>query len=148
MITFMLVLVILGALGFLVVRWANKRSQARYEELAPMPPSALAIVAADSAARSNGKHPEPVAASNGNHPEPVAATNGFDPEVTELEAELKGIYDRVGKPDAFEEAKGKVTEFASDLVNRDGIDMHEALRTSYRRSLTEHHEYLASKHLA
>jgi hypothetical protein len=131
-------LVILAALVFWLIRRAKKRADEHYEAHAPMPPTISEIMAE-------------VAESNGGVPAPVAAVNGSDvsdPEIAELEAELQRIYEKVGQPDAFEEAKGKVTDLADDLAERDGIDMGEALRTAYRRSLTEHRDYLAAKGLA
>jgi hypothetical protein len=142
-------LVIVAGLAVWLVRRAVKRSHNRYEELAPNPVTVEAIVAdAESAATSNGAQPERVAQSNGTDSEPVAQSNGAGPEPSELEAELREIYDRVGRPDSFEEAKGKVTDLAAELVERDGIEMNEALRVAYRRSLAEHRSYLAEHGLA
>jgi hypothetical protein len=115
-------LVIIAALAFWLLRRAHRRSQRRYEQLAPQPPTVSAIV--DAA-------------------EPVARPN----RPLREEAELRKIYERVGKPEAFGEAKEKVVELAAQLVERDGIGMDEALRTAYRRSLAEHREYLAAKGL-
>jgi len=127
-------LVFLGALIFWLVRRYTRRSHARYAQLAP-PPPVMAM-------------PERIAESTATPPEPVGESNGSDPDVSELEEELRAIYAKLGQPEAFEEAKGKVTDLASDLVDDDGIDMNEALRIAYRRSLAEHREYLASKGLA
>jgi hypothetical protein len=122
-------LVILAALAFWLLRRARRRSEKRYEELAPEPPTVSEIVAAA---------------------EPVAESNGTPPEEAEPheEAELREIYEKVGKPEAFAEAKEKVVDLAAQLVEREGLDMDEALRTAYRRSLAEHREYLAAKGLA
>jgi hypothetical protein len=121
-------LVILAALAFWLLRRARRRSEQRYEELAPEPPTVSAIVAAA----------KPVVAK------PVAESNGTPQE----EAELREIYEKVGKPDAFAEAKEKVVDLAAQLVEREGLGMDEALHTAYRRSLAEHREYLAAKGLA
>jgi hypothetical protein len=126
-------LVILAALAFWLLRRARRRSEQRYEELAPKPPTVSAIVAAAEPVAA-----KPVAAK------PVAEPNGSPPE----EAELREIYEKVGKPEALVEAKEKVVDLAAQLVERDGIEMDEALRTAYRRSLAEHREYLAAKGLA
>jgi hypothetical protein len=131
-----LALVLVVALVFWLVRRARKRSQSR-DEHAPQPSSVAPIAAKVETAESDHEVPELVAESN-----------GADPEPTELEAELKEIYDKVGEPDSFGEAKEKVTALAADLVERDGIDMNEALRIAYLRSLVEHREYLAAKGLA
>ena len=63
----------------------------------------------------------------------------------EMEDELRRIYELVGKPSAFPEAKGKVTLLADCLATERGIDRDEALRLAYDRSLAEHREYLAAK---
>ena len=140
-------LLIIGGLVFWLVRRRNQR--ARNEQLAAQPPSFSTFAAEpEPVAKSNGTDAEPVAEPNATDLEPPAEPNGSDPEVSELEQELRRIYDKVGKPDAFEEAKDKVTDLASDLVDEDGIEMNEALRVAYRRSLAEHREYLASKGLA
>jgi hypothetical protein len=131
-------LLIVAGLVVLLFRWARQRSQKRYEALAPQPPSVSEIVAAA----------DPVPKSNGSDPQAAAKSNGAGPDVSELEAELKEIYERVGQPEAFEEAKGKVTDLAAELVERDGVDMNHALRAAYLRSLTEHREYLAANGLA
>jgi hypothetical protein len=116
-------LVILAALAVWLVRRAHRRSEERYRQFSPQLPTVSAVVAAA---------------------EPVARSNGSPPE----EAELREIYDKVGKPEAFGEAKEKVVSMAAELVVRDGIDMAEALRIAYRRSLAEHREYLAARGLA
>ena len=142
-------LVVIAVLVVWLIRRARARSQSNYEKHAPEPPTVSEIVAAAKPVEdSNGSDPDLVAESNGSDPEPVASLNGAAPEISGLEAELKEIYEKVGKPDSFEEAKGKVTDLAAELVEKDGVDMDEALRTAYRRSLTEHREYLAAKGLA
>jgi hypothetical protein len=147
-------LVILVALVFWLIRRFKKRADEHYEKNAPMPPTISEIMAEVAVSNggvhspSNGVVPSP---SNGVVPSPVAEVNGSDdadPEVAELEGELRRIYEKVGQTDAFDEANGKVTDLAADLVEQDGLDMGEALRTAYRRSLAEHHEYLAAKGLA
>jgi hypothetical protein len=141
--------VVIAILAVWLVRRARARSQSKYEQLAPHPPTVSEIVAAaEPVAESNGSDSQVVAESNGATPKLVAISNGAGPEVSELEAELREIYDKVGHPEAFEEAKGKVTDLAADLVERDGTDMDEALRTAYDRSLAEHREYLTAKGLA
>ena len=117
--------------------------------------------AADSngLAADNGNEP---AAENGNGSEPVAVNgNGAAPELeveavngngngsngsdcAEMDEELQRIYEVVGKPHAFKEAKGKVEELADQLTS-EGVAPDEALRRAYSRSLTEHREYLAAK---
>jgi hypothetical protein len=136
---------------WLVLR-ARKRAQKRRT-----PPTVSTIVAAAGpvAAESNGSAPELAAASNGavpEAPEPDEVSESDEAsepdEIPDPEAELREIYDKVGHPDSFDEAKGKVTALAGELVERDGIDMNEALRIAYGRSLDEHREYLAAKGLA
>jgi hypothetical protein len=131
-------LVMLALLVFWFLRRAKRRSDRQYEALAPRAPTASEIMA--MAAGPNGSAPTPAAEVNG--------SDRSDPVIGRLDAELRMIYERVGKPDAFDEAKGKVTDLATELVERDGIDMGEALRTAYRRSVTEHREYLVAKGLA
>jgi hypothetical protein len=63
----------------------------------------------------------------------------------EMERELRKIYELVGKPSAFAEAKGKVQVLADCLSNERGIAQSEALRLAYERSLTEHRDYLTAK---
>ena len=93
----------------------------------------------------NGSAPEAVE-SNGSAPDARIATgnasNGNDS--AEMDEELQRIYELVGKPWAFKEAKGKVEEFADQLA-ADGMDRDEALRRAFDRSLAEHREYLAAK---
>jgi hypothetical protein len=127
-------LVLVALLLIWLVLRARKRAQKRRT-----PPTVSTIVAAAG----------PVAAeSNGSAPELVAASNGTGPETSELEAELREIYDKVGHPDSFDEANEKVTSLADDLVERDSIDKDEALRIAYGRSLAEHREYLTAQGLA
>jgi hypothetical protein len=123
----LLALLVLAGLAFLLLRRARRRSKERYEAAAPQPLTVSGLLADGDS--------EPAARSNG---------NGSPPE----EAELREIYERVGKPEAFGEAKEKVVSLAADLVERDHLEMHEALRTAYRRSLREHRQYLADKGLA
>jgi hypothetical protein len=124
-------LVLVGLLLIWLVLRARKRSQKRRT-----PPTVSTIVASAG----------PVAAeSNGSAPELVAASNGTGPDTSELEAELRAIYDKVGHPDSFDEANEKVTALATELAERDGIDKDKALRTAYRTSLAEHQQYLAAK---
>src|SRR5262249_48406046 len=68
---------------------------------------------------------------------------GHDPD--EMENELRGMYELIGKPSAFPEAKGKVILLADCLATERGIDRDEALRLAYERSLTEHRAYLSAK---
>jgi hypothetical protein len=122
-----LALVVLACLAFLLLRRARRRSKERYEAAAPAPLTVSKIVGeteSESAAPANG--------------------NGSPPE----EAELREIYERVGKPESFPEAKEKVVSLAAELVEQDDLEMDEALRTAYRRSLREHRQYLAAKGLA
>jgi hypothetical protein len=128
-------LFILAALvAWLVIRLRN-RPQKPFSEVAPKPLTVAAIV--DGAETSS----ESKAADQG----VVAESNPAGPDVSELDQELKEIYDKAGHPDSFTEAKEKVTALAAELAERDGIDNDEALRTAYRTSLAEHHEYLAAK---
>ena len=72
--------------------------------------------------------------------------NGSSPDDwAEMEDELRRIYELVGKPSAFPEAKGKVTLLADCLATERGIERDEALRLAYDRSLAEHREYLAAR---
>lgn len=123
----LLALVVLAGLAFLLLRRARRRSKERYEAAAPEPLTVSALLADGDS--------EPDAQSNG---------NGSPPE----EAELRKIYERVGKPEAFGEAKEKVVSLAAELVERDHLEMGDALRTAYRRSLREHRQYLAARNLA
>jgi hypothetical protein len=66
-------------------------------------------------------------------------------DLAEMQDELRRVYELVGKPSAFLEAKGKVTLLADCLATERGIDGDEALRLAYDRSLAEHREYLAAK---
>ena len=66
-------------------------------------------------------------------------------DLAEMEDELRRVYELVGKPSAFPEAKGKVILLADCLATERGIDRAEALRLAYDRSLAEHREYLATK---
>jgi hypothetical protein len=72
-------------------------------------------------------------------------SNGSD--CAEMDDELQRIYELVGKPHAFKEAKGKVEELADQLTT-EGVAPDEALRRAYTRSLTEHRDYLATKGIA
>jgi len=111
----------------------------------------------DASANSNG-----VAAESGNGFEPAAVEsngsapapelvngsgNGSNGGCTEMDDELQRIYELVGKPWAFKEAKVKVDELAEQLT-LEGVAPDEALRRAYDRSLTEHREYLAAKGLS
>jgi len=130
-----LALFILAALvAWLVIR-VRRRPHKPFSEVAPAPLTVAAIVeGAEASSQSN-------AADHGG----AAESNPAGPDVSELDQELKEIYDKVGHPDSFTEAKEKVTALATELAERDGIDDDEALRTAYRTSLAEHHEYLAAK---
>jgi hypothetical protein len=78
-----------------------------------------------------------------------ASSNGSkagDPR--ELENELRRIYEQLGKPSAFREAKGKVLVLADCLGGERGIDRDRALALAYERSLAEHREYLAAKRIS
>jgi hypothetical protein len=66
----------------------------------------------------------------------------------EREDELRGIYQLVGKPSAFPEAKSKVILLADRLATERGIDRDQALRLAYERSLAEHREYLAANRIS
>jgi hypothetical protein len=75
-----------------------------------------------------------------------ASSNGAAPRAwAEMETELRRIYELVGKPSAFREAKGKVEVLADCLCRERRIDHDAALKLAYHRSLTEHREYLAAK---
>jgi hypothetical protein len=71
-----------------------------------------------------------------------------DPDPSELDRELREIYERLGHPEAFREAKEKVTGLADELAERDGMSPGRALRAAYERSLAEHREYLAARRSA
>ncbi len=116
-------LVILGLLLFWLFRNARKRVEKRHAAQAP-PPSAEALIAEVRAA---------------------AAANGSEPGPSDLEDELREIYERVGHPEAFEEAKQKVTDLAGVLVRDEGMPGSEALRVAYERSLAEHRVYLTAR---
>ncbi len=132
-------LVILGLLLFWLFRNARRRVEKRHAAQAP-PPSAEALIAeVQAAAAANGSEPEK---ANGSEPE---TTNGSEPRTSDLEDELREIYERVGHPEAFEEAKRKVTDLAGELVQDEGMPGNEALRVAYERSLAEHREYLAAR---
>jgi hypothetical protein len=76
----------------------------------------------------------------------IGDPDGSKPDdLAEMEDELKRVYELVGKPSAFPEAKGKVTLLADCLATERGIDRDEALRLAYDRSLAEHREFLAAK---
>jgi hypothetical protein len=81
-------------------------------------------------------------AENGNGE--VVNGNGSNGGTAEMDEELQRIYELVGKPWAFKDAKGKVEELADELTS-EGFAPDEALRRAYDRSLSEHREYLASK---
>lgn len=130
-------LVILGLLLFWLFRNARRRVEKRHAGQAP-PPSAEALIAeVRAASAANGIEPE---RANGSEPE----ANGFEPGTSDLEDELREIYERVGHPEAFEEAKRKVTRLAGELARDEGMPGNEALRMAYERSLAEHREYLAA----
>jgi hypothetical protein len=77
------------------------------------------------------------------------SSNGSAPRAwSAMEQELRRIYELVGKPSAFGEAKGKVEVLADCLCRERRIDHDEALRLAYDRSLAEHREYLASKRIS
>ena len=78
--------------------------------------------------------------------EQQGSSNGSGPRGwAEMEKELRLIYERVGKPSAFREAKGKVEVLADCLCRERRIDHDAALELAYDRSLAEHREYLAAK---
>ena len=90
--------------------------------------------------RTNGASPM---SSNGEH---RVTSNGSVPRSwAEMEKELRRIYERVGKPSAFREAKGKVEVLADCLCRERRIEHDAALELAYDRSLSEHREYLAAK---
>ena len=130
-------LFILAALvAWLVIR-VRRRPHKPFSEVAPKPLTVAAIVeGAEASSQSN-------AADHGG----VAESNPAGPDVSELDQELKEIYDKAGHPDSLTEAKEKVNALATELAERDGIDNDEALRTAYRTSIAEHREYLAAKGL-
>jgi hypothetical protein len=132
-------LVILGVLLFWLFRNARRRVEKRHAAQAP-PPSAEALIAeVRAAAAANGSEAE---TANGSEAE---TTNGSEPGTSDLEGELREIYERVGHPEAFDEAKRKVTDLAGELAEDEGMAMNEALRVAYERSLAEHREYLAAR---
>jgi hypothetical protein len=139
-------LVIVVALVFWLVRNSRKRAQASDPPVAP-PQSAESIIAevrSTADASENGRVLEPEPEPNGVEPEVVIAPNGSESDIAELEDELRQIYERVGHPESFGEAKEKVTDLADQLVEEDGMSRDEALRAAYERSLTEHREYVAT----
>jgi hypothetical protein len=140
--------ILIATLAFLLIRKWRERRQASQAEQRPQtwvpvrmsmpaalatPPPAPATLPARPAAP-----PAPPAAP----PTPPA----FD--TSRMEAELEGIYRKLGAPQGIEEAKGKVKDLARRLTANQGIGGEEALYQAYEVSLDEHRDYLASQQAA
>ena len=128
-----------GATMVSVTGSVHSKLQSSLNELAEMRKIDAELKDVVTAANGNGngaaRELEAVNA-NGN------GANGND--CAEMDEELQRIYELVGKPHAFKEAKGKVEELAGQLTT-EGLAPDEALRRAYERSLTEHRDYLAAK---
>jgi hypothetical protein len=131
----LLIAFIIGA-GVIVLRRLRARRMASDESEKDQPTGL-------SARRTNGRSPARAVALK---PDPKTMPPEFD--TSNMEAELEGIYRKLGAPQGIEEAKGKVKDLARRLTADKGIGGEEALYQAYEVSLDEHRDYLASQQAA